>query len=136
MKPFVEISYMPNVFASGTSTTFHYQRQHLSTRYGIEEVSKWMFEVWNEPGNFEQYMALYTNTSKAIKSVNARLRVGGPATMRLNWIDSFVGNVTSQNIPIDFVSSHLYPSDPQINASEGVNAFYNYLVDNDKQLDC
>ena len=28
---------------------------------------------------------------------------------------------------MDFVSSHLYPTDPQINATEGVNGFYNKL---------
>merc|ERR1719265_1934791 len=56
-------------------------------RYGIEEVSTWMFEVWNEPdsypgffnGTFEDYFHLYDVTARALKEVDARLRVGGPA---------------------------------------------------------
>ena len=68
MKPFVEIGFMPEVYASGTQTCFHYKGNvtmpaeddkwmnlirtfggHLLERYGREEVSTWFFEVWNEP---------------------------------------------------------------------------------------
>ena len=63
----------------------------------------------------------------AIKSVNARLKVGGPSTAQLCWIDKFLSNVSMNNLPVDFVSSHLYPTDPQNNKNEGVNAFYNTL---------
>ncbi len=53
-------------------------------RYGIEEVSQWYFEVWNEPNlDFwagkpaeETYYQLYDVTAQALKSVNARLARG------------------------------------------------------------
>ena len=65
MKPFVEISFMPQDFASNTSCTWlHYKgiisppkdfqtwysfitnwTSHLVDRYGINEVSTWYFEV-------------------------------------------------------------------------------------------
>ena len=63
MKPYVEISFMPADFASGSRTVFHYKgnisppkdwstwngfiklwMQHLVDRYGIDEVSTWKFE--------------------------------------------------------------------------------------------
>src|SRR5690606_19757538 len=68
MKPLVELSFMPEMLASGTSTIMHYKgnttppkslsewsnlivalAQHLVDRYGAQEVRTWMFEVWNEP---------------------------------------------------------------------------------------
>ena len=52
--------------------------KHLIDRYGIDEVSQWYFEVWNEPnidfwtGDPKQatYFELYDHTARAIKSVN------------------------------------------------------------------
>ena len=59
---------------------------HLVERYGRDEVATWGFEIWNEP-NLEvfwagasEYFRLYEVSARAIKSVDARLRVGGPAT--------------------------------------------------------
>ena len=68
MKPYVELSFMPTVLASGTATWMDYHAnvsppknmtewsmvittfvEHLMERYGEEEVSAWYFEVWNEP---------------------------------------------------------------------------------------
>ncbi|NJK85314.1 MAG: hypothetical protein HC906_04440 [Bacteroidales bacterium] len=60
---------------------------HCINRYGIEEVQKWYFEVWNEPnlsgfwgGTMQQYFDMYKLTVLAIKSINPTLRTGGPAT--------------------------------------------------------
>ena len=93
MKPYVEISFMPDDFASGGGTFAHYKGNtsppknytiwyefiqdwttHLMNRYGIDEISTWKFEVWNEPGNFDQYMALYNSTALAIKSVSKQIQ--------------------------------------------------------------
>jgi xylan 1,4-beta-xylosidase len=68
VKPFVELSFMPATLASGTSTIFFYRAnatppkeiakwgelvaalgKHCVERYGIQEVRRWNFEVWNEP---------------------------------------------------------------------------------------
>jgi xylan 1,4-beta-xylosidase len=56
-------------------------------RYGLQEVRRWYFEVWNEPnlnpffrGTKSEYFALYEATVRAIGDVDAGLRVGGPAT--------------------------------------------------------
>ena len=66
--------------------------QHVVDRYGIDEVLTWYFEVWNEPnlnlnpkagffdGTKSDYFRMYKESVKAIKSIDKRLKVGGPAT--------------------------------------------------------
>ena len=137
MKPFVELSFMPSTLSSGTTTVFHYAANvtppkdyamwaalitklvtHWVERYGIDEVGTWFFEVWNEPnlkafwtGTQADYFKLYSVTAQAIKAVDNRLRVGGPATARNEWITEFLDFCQKNNIPADFVSTHHYPTD-------------------------
>jgi len=88
-------------------------------RYGIEEVSRWYFEVWNEPNlDFwagkpaeDTYYKLYDVTALALKGVNTHLRVGGPATAQAAWVDRFVRHDVENHIPVDFVSTHVYGND-------------------------
>merc|ERR1712130_809985 len=77
---------------------------HLVDRYGIDEISQWKFEVWNEPNDkfFQQtskctqstlddYLTLYSNTANAIKSVSSQLNVGGPSTNNPDtWMVDFL----------------------------------------------
>src|SRR5439155_1218602 len=91
----------------------------LRERYGIDEVARWYFEVWNEPnidfwaGEPKQatYWQLYDHTARAIKKVNTRLRVGGPATAQAAWVDAFIEHCARNNVPLDFVSTHVYGND-------------------------
>jgi xylan 1,4-beta-xylosidase len=102
--------------------------RHVTERYGRDEVRSWYFEVWNEPNltgfwmgttggkserNFapiarKEYFKLYATTVRAIKSVDADYRVGGPATAGSGWIDETLAFVTEKNLPLDFVSTHSY----------------------------
>ena len=59
------------------------------------------------------YMTLYKVTAVAMKSVNPKHKVGGPATMQLQHITDFVNECSTGSLPCNFVSSHVYPSDPQ-----------------------
>lgn len=137
MRPFVELSFMPAALASGSKTVFHYRgnvtpprdyRQwsvlirallaHWVGRYGLREVAKWPFEVWNEPnlkafwqGSRKDYFNLYQVTANAIKKVDPLLRVGGPATARDGWIDEFLEFCEARQVPVDFVTTHHYPTD-------------------------
>jgi xylan 1,4-beta-xylosidase len=137
MKPIVELSFMPTTLASGGDTVFHYRANitppkdyaqwgelmfklvsHWVARYGIAEVAQWPFEVWNEPnltafwtGGKDAYFKLYRTTAEAIKRVDKRLQVGGPATAQNAWIDEFVQFCESHHIPADFISTHFYPTD-------------------------
>jgi xylan 1,4-beta-xylosidase len=98
---------------------------HLVSRYGIQTVRTWPFEVWNEPnipfwsGTMEQYFELYRVSAEAIKSVDASIPVGGPAAdgSGLSYFQQFVDFVTSNGVPLDFCSSHGYEN----NTSAGPN---------------
>ncbi|WP_348267781.1 glycosyl hydrolase family 39 [Edaphobacter paludis] len=140
VRPFVELSFMPKKMASDPNAlhAFWYKQnvsppkdyklwddmitafaQHLVDRYGIDEVAQWDFEVWNEPnidfwgGNPKQptYFELYDHTARAIKKVNSRLRVGGPSTAQAAWVAAFLDHCKQNNIPVDFVSTHVYGND-------------------------
>ncbi len=139
VRPFVELSFMPrDLAARPIEQAFWYHpivsppkdwnkwadlithfARHLVQRYGIDEVSQWYFEVWNEPnldfwaGEPKQgsYYHLYDVTARALKSVSPRLRVGGPATAQAAWVDSFIRHTVSEHVPVDFVSTHVYGND-------------------------
>ncbi len=140
VRPFVEISFMPRKLASDPQAShpfwykpnvtppkdyakwdglMHAFAQHLVERYGIDEVAQWYFEVWNEPNidfwagvpKQPTYFELYDHTARALKAVNPRLRVGGPATAAADWIPQFLDHCTKQNVPVDFVSTHGYADD-------------------------
>ncbi len=93
--------------------------QHLVDRYGIDEVSQWYFEVWNEPNidfwagepKEPTYYHLYDVSARALKSVSPRLRVGGPATAQAAWVDRFIQHCVEGHVPVDFVSTHVYAND-------------------------
>jgi xylan 1,4-beta-xylosidase len=137
MKPFLELSFMPETLASGDTRVFRYQSNvtppkdyaewaalikklvgHFAERYGRGEVSQWFFEVWNEPnlksfwtGSQKDYFELYANTVEAIKSVDGSFQVGGPATAQNEWIEPFLNFCEKNKLPADFVSTHYYPTD-------------------------
>jgi xylan 1,4-beta-xylosidase len=137
MRPFVELSFMPTALASGSKTVFQYRGNvtppkdykqwatlihtlvaHWVQRYGIQEVSAWFFEVWNEPnlkafwtGTQKDYFKLYQITADAIKRNDPSLKVGGPATARDGWIEEFLRFCAGADVPVDFVTTHHYPTD-------------------------
>ena len=92
----------------------------LIHRYGIGEIRTWYFEVWNEPdlpgafwnGTRDEYFALYEAAARAIKAVDAQIRVGGPATSNSKWVASFLAYCRAHDVPVDFVSTHQYAGDP------------------------
>eukprot|EP01052_Picozoa_sp_SAG31_P055716 SAG31_NODE_15542_length_749_cov_1.504615_2_plen_150_part_00 len=58
-------------------------------------------------------MTLFNASSKALKAVHPALRVGGPATMQLLNVADFINEAKRRDIAFDFVSTHMYPTDPQ-----------------------
>jgi len=134
VKPFVELGFMPSQMASGDKTIFWWRGNvtppksyeawerlvkaltaHWTERYGADEVASWYFEVWNEPnldgfwaGTQDEYFKLYAHAARAIKSVDARYRVGGPATAGAAWIPETIAYADKNKVPLDFVSTHTY----------------------------
>ena len=139
VRPFVELSFMPRKLAAQQiQQAFWYKpivsppkdwnkwgdlvshfAQHLVARYGVDEVSQWYFEIWNEPNldfwagdpKEQTYYQLYDVAARAIKSVSQRLRVGGPATAQAAWVDHFIRHCAENHVPVDFVSTHVYGND-------------------------
>jgi xylan 1,4-beta-xylosidase len=139
LRPIIELSFMPRDLASNpASTVFWYQginspprdwqrwgelnrhlAAHLVERYGIEEVSQWGFEIWNEPnlkvfwtGTQADYFRLYELAARAIKSVDERLQVGGPSSAASEWIADFLDFARREAVPLDFLSTHTYGNMP------------------------
>lgn len=148
VRPFVELGFMPNKLAAQPSTihSFWYKpnvtppkdwqkwadlnaafAKHLIDRYGIDEVSKWYFEVWNEPdiefwaGNpkEETYYRFYDCTARALKQVSPKLMVGGPACAMNTWLEGFIRHCHEGNIALDFVTCHTYASGDEAVDPEG-----------------
>jgi xylan 1,4-beta-xylosidase len=140
VRPVVEISFMPKKLAFNPDALhpFWYKQnvsppkslerwddlmkhfaQHLIDRYGIDEVSQWYFEVWNEPNidfwngipRKQSYFELYEHTARDLKGVNSRLRVGGPATAAASWISDFLQYTSANHVLVDFISTHGYADD-------------------------
>lgn len=137
LRPFVELGPMPRAIASGNQTMFAWGMnvtppadwddwaklveaftRHVTQRYGREEVRQWYFEVWNEPnldifwsGSQSDYWKLYEYAARAVRQVDAKYKVGGPATARAEWIPEFLNHCRKRKIPLNFISTHSYAQD-------------------------
>jgi len=108
--PFVELGFMPRALSSAPANVPYegaraqgwaypprdYGRwlelvrevaRHCLERYGLRAVSRWYWELWNEPdipfywhGTVEQYCRLYDYTVAGVLSAIPQAKVGGPAT--------------------------------------------------------
>ncbi|HEV8544947.1 MAG TPA: hypothetical protein VGQ64_01530 [Candidatus Limnocylindrales bacterium] len=139
LRPVVELSFMPRDLASDPKrTVFDYQGiispprdlgrwsdlvaglvRHLIERFGRDEVRSWAFEVWNEPNlrvfwsaDEAAYFDLYDASVRAVRSVDPTLRVGGPATAAVGWVDDLLAHVAEADVPLDFVTTHTYGLPP------------------------
>ncbi|MFZ0301571.1 MAG: hypothetical protein WAL75_02755 [Terracidiphilus sp.] len=136
LRPRVELSAMPVALASGTTTIDDWGwnatpprdyaewgqlvgafARHCLDRYGLDEIAQWYYEVWNEPninfwtGSQQDYWKLYDTSAAALKAISPRLRVGGPVSARAAWVADLIAHCSTQNIPLDFISTHIYPQD-------------------------
>jgi xylan 1,4-beta-xylosidase len=134
IKPFVELGFTPKELATSQNSIFYWHGntshpkpdgwrdlvdafvRHLEQHYGRNEVRTWYFEVWNEPnlsgfwegGDQKAYFELYDLTARTIKTVDPKLRVGGPSTAGAAWVPEFLAHVKLSGTPVDFVTTHTY----------------------------
>ncbi len=129
IRPFVELGFSPSEIATVKNTTFWWHPngspptdnnkwaalvkafvEHCVARYGVDEVRRWYFEVWNEPnlyesffrgGSQQKYFELYKITAETIKKVDPQLRVGGPATSNFNMDPIAVREAKAAGTPFD-----------------------------------
>ena len=141
LRPFLELGFMPEKMASGEQTIFYWKGnttppksyeawcdmvtatlRHLMERYGEEEVVSWPIEVWNEPNlpgfwkdaDMKEYFKLFQYSFRAIKSLEPRFRVGGPAICGVQdelWIREFLNFCRQEGIRPDFVTRHHYTTE-------------------------
>lgn len=141
IRPFLELGFMPDKMASGDQHIFYWKGnvtppksydawctlvkktlEHLVSRYGRDEVVTWPIEVWNEPNlpgfwkdaSKEEYFKLFDYTFAAVKEVDPRFRVGGPAVCGGSdeeWISAFMDHVEQKGLAIDFVTRHHYTTE-------------------------
>lgn len=141
LRPFLELGFMPDKLASGDQTIFYWKGNttpprdygewcklvqatlsHLMERYGRQEVVCWPIEVWNEPNlpgfwkdaDMEEYFRLFGETFRAVKALDERFRVGGPAICGVEderWIREFLNFCEREDIPLDFVTRHHYTTE-------------------------
>lgn len=138
LQPVFTTSFIPSAMASGPVTVFSTKAhtsppkdwaqweafvrdavQHAVDRYSLAVVRQWPFEVWNEPnlfgwfwgGDLADFNRLWETTYRAIKSVDASLRVGGPSTGRAEWLEELLDFGQSHDCPPDYLITHIYNND-------------------------
>ena len=140
LRPFLELGFMPGKMASGDQTVFYWKGnttppkdyaqwralvqallRHLLERYGQDALA-WPLEVWNEPNlpgfwkgaDKEEYFRLFSETIAAVKEVDSRFTVGGPAicgVKDVEWMQDFMEYCHRNSLPLDFVTRHFYTFD-------------------------
>lgn len=142
LRPFVELSFMPQALASIAERTVYsapfnvsaprdLQRwvdlvtafmHHVIERYSFEEVSSWMFSVWNEPDTgptlfgFDddaEFLAFYKATFDAVRRFGTQLRFGSPAMLvtyaqNKDWLQGFLDFADRHGCRPDFLTIHFY----------------------------
>lgn len=138
LKPFIELGFMPKKLASGEQTIFYWKGNvtppkdyamwcdlvvatlsHLMDRYGKAEVVTWPVEIWNEPNlpgfwkdaDMQEYFKLFKVTFEAVKKLDSRIKVGGPAICGVKdeyWIDEFMKFIDKEDLAVDFITRHHY----------------------------
>jgi len=53
-------------------------------------------------------LSIRSRSAKAITKVNSAYQVGGPATAAPHWIPELIDFCAKQNVPLDFISFHIY----------------------------
>lgn len=138
LQPVFTTSFVPSAMSSGPLTVFSTRAHtspprdwaqweglvrdsvaHAVERYSLEIVRQWYFEVWNEPnlsgwfwgGDQSDFHRLWATTHRAIKSVDASLRVGGPSSARAEWIDELLEFGRRHDCLPDYLITHIYNND-------------------------
>jgi xylan 1,4-beta-xylosidase len=151
MRPIIELSFMPTDLARNGSdrdpaSDLEIYGQmiqavvaHTVELYGEEDVSKWYWEVWNEPnyegfwnGTMEEYYEMYDAAAAGAVAALPNILIGGPVTTQgsTTQMTDFLAHVATSGARVTFLSSHAYPggAGPDADATFGVS-------DNDGRVD-
>jgi xylan 1,4-beta-xylosidase len=111
-------------------------------------------------GTQAQYFELYRVTAETVKAVDPQLRVGGPATSNFRlvpdpkqddatqrkaaaergggnwqpiWVEDFLKYCAANHLPVDFISTHPYPTDFPIDSTGSTVSQLRRSVDSTRQ---
>lgn len=123
LKPFIQLTYMPNAIAANTSRRLFNSivsapgsddewcqlvsefLNHIISNYSLEEVSSWYFSIWNQPdtpeklygfGDDARFLKFYTKTFRTIKDCSEALQIAMTPTF-------YVLNDNYTNWYLDFI---------------------------------
>ncbi len=141
LRPLIQFSFMPKALAKTPEETFFTVpfimsepkdntkwellvtrfTEHVLYRYGLQEVSQWIFTFWNEtltgfPFDFkteDSAFFLYELTAKAVRQVNSRLKFANTSFINSSTstakIKRFFEYVKEHNCEPDVYLFHFYP---------------------------
>lgn len=127
--------------------------KHNVERYGIERVSKWRCQCFNEPDisaffmyglacenpyqrRAVEYFEMYKAFVKGIRRVSDKIPVGGPALANhTEFLETLLNSVKQENIDMDFISFHCYGASPKsLNSGEKEICVENVLAQYRKKM--
>ena len=139
IRPLYTTSFTPSAMASGSLEIWQHSNTtqpkdlkqwtqfvrdgilHELSHRGLEEVSSWYFECWNEAnlsgcfygGTQAEWFELWAATYEGVKAACPDLRLGGPSTARGEWIEEFLDWTGERGCPPDYLISHFYNNDSE-----------------------
>ena len=128
--PELIVDYFPSCLADRSSAPERAKWKKLVYQMALHEITAEgvrIFEVWNEP-SFQMplngttgYLQLYNDTAtqleRAAGAAGVSIEVGGPAVDEVGsidntWVLALAKYVVQHGLPLDFVSWHNYPDNP------------------------
>lgn len=109
---------------------------HIVQRYGIDRVSKWHLQCWNEPDlwlffmatedktrndlRLKEYCKLYRAYERGLRRASEKLCIGGMGLASdLTFLDGFLKFVTANDLRLDYISLHTYGPSPTLMHRDG-----------------
>lgn len=115
---------VPKDFKLWEEICYEYTK-HIIDRYGIDTVSKWHLQCWNEPdGGFfmsklpreesvliklGEYCKLYKAFVDGVTRASEKVCIGGPTLAhRTVFLEGFLNYIRENNVRLDYISLHNY----------------------------
>lgn len=159
MRPMVELGYMPRLLArdpnrflfnelvSEPSSLAKWSSlvsaffSHLLSRYGEDEVSKWLFTLWHQPDTPETmygfstdqaFYSFWSATYRAVKEVCPTIALGAPPTFYIarpgyeNWYLPFLRWCRENGCVPDFLNFNFY--DTSLSDKSGTQEAFGFVM--------
>ena len=122
----------PKDYALWEEICYEYTKHNLE-RYGVEVVSKWRCQCFNEPDiaafflseypddnensikyRLPAYCKLYAAFERGVRRASEQIKIGGPAlALKNEFLGGWLDYVRENNLKLDFISVHNYGTSPE-----------------------